>query len=202
VKSALRPAAGAVLVLALLAGPVCAWILRTSHDPGNAFVGVYLIWLVLVTGGGLFAYYTFKHIAALSIAAYCVAGLAAMMLIFTGGAGVNGDQGALKAILIPLIPYLVAALLYALHLRRRYLQNSTTANGVTTDAEVTRVGVSGMYNYVQIFALTLKFVDQHGITRYLRTHITAVGGFSVGDRIPIRYNVAHPDWKSAIIVNP
>lgn len=202
IKSALRPAAYVVIVLALLAGPVAAYVMRTTAHPDDAFVGVYLVWLFVVTGGGLFAYYTIRHIAALSIAAYCVAGLGAMMLIFSGGAGENGDKGQSTAVLVPLVPYLVAALLYGLQLRRRYLQNMTKANGVNTDAEVRRVGVSGMVNNVQIFALTLKFVDQQGVSRFFRTHITAIGGFSLGDKIPIRYNAAHPDWTCAIIVSP
>jgi hypothetical protein len=167
VRSKLRPAAYVVLVIALLAGPVCSYIVHVSKTPDDAFEGVYLVWLFLVTGGGLFAYYTIRTISALSIAAYSV-----------------------------------AALLYGLHLRRRYLQSGTTADGVNTNAEVRSVGVSGMYNNVQIFALTLKFVDQQGVTRFFRTHLTAVGGWNIGDKIPIRYNAEHPSWKSAIIVNP
>lgn len=201
IRAALRPISLVLLVVALIAGPVSGVIMWTAPDPDAIFVPVYLVWLFLVVGAGLLANFTLRNVAALSLAAYCVAGLGGMFMIF-GGGGIHERMGTVMGNLAPAItPYVIAAFLYGLHKWHIRLQHATAEHGVNARATVTNVGVIGMYNYVQIFHLTLKFVDESGTTRYFRTHQTSVGGWNVGDTIPIRYNADKPNSAWAIIVN-
>lgn len=204
IAAALRPIAYTILVIALISGPVFGWLFTTVLDPDTAGVPVYLIWLFLTVGGGLFVYYTVRHIAALSIAAYCVAGVGGMFLVMGLGAGASdGDPKILRnTLIIAGVAYVVAAVLYGLHLRTKILQDGTRDHGVNVDAEVTSAGVSGMVNYVQLWKLTLKFTDQQGTTRWFRTHLLGVGGWNVGDTVPIRYDARHPGTTAAIVVDP
>ncbi len=203
IQAALRPIAAVAIVLALVSGPVLSIWVWLAPDPDAVFVPVYLIWLFLTVGFGLLGYYVLHHIAALSVVAYIVAGIAGMFLIF--GLGLAKDEDAASernALVVALVAYVLAAVLYALHRSRRAAQIATMRDGVTTNATVQRAGVGGMINYVQLWHLTLKFTDQQGTTRYFRTRLLGAGGFAPGDTIPIRYNPAHPGSTWGIVVDP
>ena len=148
---------------------------------------------------GLFGYYVIRPTAWI-LAAYVLAYLGGLFLVM-GSAAPLADtdsivHGGFFIVAVPYAAALVCVILWGL---RHGAVRQTRASGVDTTATVMSAGVDGMINYVQHQRLTLKFVDQDGVTRYFRTGITG-GGYSAGDTIPIRYDPARPSSRRSILV--
>jgi hypothetical protein len=200
VQEVLRPVAYVAIVVALVAGPVAGAIMAASAHPDDTFVAVYLPWLFVTVGFGLFAYYVLHHIAGMSVLAYSLAGAGAMFLIFAAGGIAEGGVG-----FQPLIPaavlYVAAAVVYVIHRVHAATQKQTLATGVDATATVTRAAIMGRVNAAPLWHLTLSFTDQQGTKRWFRTHLLGIS-FGPGDRIPIKYDPAHPGDKRRIVVAP
>lgn len=130
--------------------------------------------------------------------------LAAFILAYVGGLFLviwltsPAEQFGWTGLLFVVLPYIIAIVLVVLHRLRENALTRTRTVGVDTVATVISAPVTGMVNYVQRQRLTLKFTDIEGVERYLRVGRTG-GGYSPGDRVPIRYDPSRP-WSARSIL--
>ncbi|MEO8529564.1 MAG: DUF3592 domain-containing protein [Pseudolysinimonas sp.] len=200
IQETLRPIALAASVVAFVVGPVLALIANLTPEARDwvGAVAGYLIWLFTTVGVGLFVFYTVRNLSIFGSVAWLMG-----MLASGGIIAIQYDDAAGHPATWATVTFAVAGVvLYGLRLERAALSKSTLLAGVTTNATVTRSAVSGTYNSVQIWHVTLKFTDQAGTTRYLRTHLLGAGGWAPGDIVPIRYDPTHPGSRRRIVVYP
>lgn len=190
----LRPAAFTAAIAVQFLAPALAllsWLGVISPDLSWIVIYV-LVWCVAGVAALLVPSARSPYLLAAFILAY-VAGLFVVIWLTSPG----GQFDWISLIFIP-VPYLIAILLVVLHRLRGAAMAHTRAAGVDTTATVVGAAVTGMVNYVQRQRLTLKFTDNQGVERFFRIGRTG-GGYSVGDRLPIRYDPAKP-WSTRSIL--
>jgi hypothetical protein len=197
VASFLQPLAWVLAILGLASSPLLVAYIETLADPDSAFALVFLSYVVLSVGFGLFLYYTASHRNALGITAFVFAYLGGLILIL----GAERDKHThLPEGLIPaLVAYGVAVVLIIIYLFHASAARATLADGVTTTATITSAGINGMVNYVSHWKLTLKFTDQQGKERWFHLGRTGLG-YEVGQQFTIKYNPKKPGSKRSIVV--
>jgi hypothetical protein len=192
-----RPVALLLAVVVQFLAPVMAlltWLGVVHPDPGLIMVYVFAF-----TGIGLATLWVPSSRSPYLLAAYILSYVSGLFVVI--GLTTPPGDGAwdVVSILFIVVPWAVAVLLIVLYLLREAAMRRTREIGVDTTATVISAGVTGMVNYVQRQRLTLRFTDQKGVERYLRVGRTG-GGWSVGDKMPIRYDPTRPGYKRGIIV--
>jgi hypothetical protein len=190
-----------VSVLGFLSAPVFTAINLTAANPDNDTLVVFmLVYIVLVLVGGLLAYYSPGARPPLGIAAFTAAYVAGLLMIMSTSVPLADPTSIIHQgfwfVAIPTITAIVLTVLYVMRVRAVAV---TTATGIDTTGTVESAGIDGMVNYVTHQRLTISFVDNKGVKRYLRIGRTG-GGYGPGDTVPLRYDPARPWSKRSIIV--
>lgn len=199
IRHRLMPLAIPVAIIGVLIAPVMFLINYSTGDRDNNATWVFLTFLIVSIGAGLFGYYVIRPTAWI-LAAYIVQYVGGLMLVISSAVPLqDGDSvihGGLWLVGPPYLFSLFALIMWGL---RKAAMLATRDRGVNTTATIESIGVDGQVNYVQHQRMTLSFTDTNGTKRFFRTGITG-GFYNIGDKIPIRYDPVHPESKRSIIV--
>ena len=180
------------------AGPVLAFIVWVTGAPDSIAAWVLLGFPLICTAVGLLILTLPNRPGSLAIGAYCFAYLGGLFLIMATGASFDPTT-PLWSYLLPVIAYAIAITLAVLQRLRTLAVKVTSEHGIDTTGVITGAGIDGMVNYVQHQRLTVKFTDDKGIARWVRIGRTG-GGYSVGDKLPVRYDPDRPWSKRSIVI--
>jgi hypothetical protein len=186
-------------IVGVAIGPVIGLLYAAAGAPDSLAAAALMGYVLISVAAGLLIYYLPNRPGPLAIASYCVAYGGGLFFVMAAGAFASDPTIPVATALIPLVLYAVAIFLAVLQRLRTLAVRETTARGIDTTGVVQRAGVDGMIDYVQHQRLTIKFTDNHGVDRWIRVGKTG-GGYSTGDRVPLRYDPERPWSKRSIIV--
>jgi peptidoglycan/LPS O-acetylase OafA/YrhL len=197
-RASLRlPLVWALAILGQASSPILVAIVDSSNPANVNFELVFLTYLALSVGSGIWLYHTTPHRNPVGLAAFVFSYLGGLVLLL--GAAVNKQTGLPAGLPPALIAYGIAVVLIIIFIVHTRIAHATIADGVTTTATVTAAGINGMVNYVQHWKLTLKFTDSQGTDRWF--HIGRTGqSYSVGQQFQIKYNPKNPGSRLGIVV--
>jgi hypothetical protein len=195
----LKPFALVGCILAVLFPPIVALLQWTVGFSEPVLEGLVMTYIVLSVVAGFLAVKVPGRRSAQGTAAFLLAYIAGLFLLFRSGAGDAAQEPLIVSLVLIGVPYAIAGVLAVLYLLREAAVGITRESGIDTTAEVLSAPVDGMVNYVQHQRLTLKFTDREGTVRYLRVGRTG-GGYVAGDTLPLRYDPARPWSKRSVII--
>ncbi|MEP6479550.1 MAG: DUF3592 domain-containing protein [Rhodoglobus sp.] len=195
IRGLLRPAAFVVLVIGVIDAPIMAALVWFGSVDT---IGAYLVWLFITTFGGIFALGVLQGGSILMIAAYCASGVGGMLLMLGANSWLT-SPGTFGSLIAAGVFYVIAAGLVGIHRWLVAAVTLTAVRGVDTTGTIISAGVTGMVNNVQLQRLTVQFVDNNGVTRYIRVSRVS-GAYRAGQTLPVRYDPERPGATHAIVV--
>jgi len=185
-------------VVGIAVGPVIGlliWATRPPDDLASAAIFSYVAVSVLA---GLLIYYLPNRPGPLAIAAYSTAYVGGLFLVMAAGS-FRDPTTPVQSYLLFVVAYLAATVLGVLQRLRTLAVRETAAHGIDTTGVITGAGVDGQVNYVQHQRLTVKFTDNKGVDRWVKIGRTG-SWYSIGDKLPVRYNPDRPWSKRSIVI--
>jgi hypothetical protein len=199
IRHRLMPLAVPVAIIGVLIAPAMFLINVSTGDRDANATLIFLTFLIVSVGAGLFGYYVIRPTAWI-LAAYIAQYIGGLLLVISSAVPLeDGDSVIHAGLWLVAPPYLFAVFALVMWGLRKTAMLATRERGVDTTATIESIGVDGQVNYIQHQRMTLSFTDTNGTKRYFRTGITG-GFYDIGDTIPIRYDPEHPESKRSIIV--
>jgi hypothetical protein len=145
----LKPFLFLIYVIGLGSAPVISLLIASSPAEDDQPVGWLLAYVLLSSAAGTVIYYLPGGRSPMVVAAYWVAYGAGLFLILGSRTPISPGSPIAQGLLVAIPIYLVAAILFVLHLLHVSAVTQTKARGVDTTGTITRAGVDGMVNFVQ-----------------------------------------------------